>query len=151
MFFSFRKEKAWYVGLGNMERVLLHNFQCLDTQEGFVSRLRPFLRSRMGEEIILIEHALNARITVLLVLSSFIVHRVIPGFLLPFCPSYTWGFMDILLQVSGRTRTVPGGLAFRCHFLLTVGLSSQSKQYNLLKSDNSDTKTTHLEYWFYIP
>ena len=78
MFFSFRKEKAWYVGLGNTERVLLHNFQCLDTQESFVSRLRPFLRSRMGEEIILIEHSLNARIMVLLVLSSFIVHRVIP-------------------------------------------------------------------------
>lgn len=78
MFFSFRKEKAWYVGLGNTERVLLHNFQCLDTQEGFVSKLRPFLRSRMGEEIILTEHSLNARIMVLLVLSPFIVHRVIP-------------------------------------------------------------------------
>ena len=49
MFFSFRKEKAWYVGLGNTERVLLHNFQCLDTQEGFVSKLRLFLRSRIGE------------------------------------------------------------------------------------------------------
>lgn len=29
--------------------IILHNYQCLDAQEGFAGKLRPFLKDRTGE------------------------------------------------------------------------------------------------------
>lgn len=114
---SIRKEKVWYFGLRNTGRVLLpvrerlQNSQCLDAQEGFAGKLRSSSETEWEREVIFIKHLLNARIKVLLILSSFNVHRIILViFVIIISILQTWKmrltnlFMDIM-QTNSRTRT----------------------------------------------
>lgn len=83
---------------------------------------------------------------VLLVLSSFIVHRVVPMVFVTFLSTLHMRFHGYIAS-QWQNQDCAGWASFQvspppdCGSQLTV----QGKlQYNLLKSDNSDTKTTNL-------
>lgn len=118
---SVRKGKVWYFGLGNTGKVLLpvrerlQNSQMFRCSGGLCWQTQIFWETGWEREIIFIEHLLNARIKVLLILSSYDFHRIIPVmFVIIISILQMWKMRLTNLFMDNRKQIAEPGLECRC-------------------------------------